>query len=94
MIDNPYFRSLYGHPLLPAGYNSAPNAGDELAGAGYNDACNPVYFDSFIGFGLLIITDEMLTAFKTEHRDLVIPRENDTIVFPHEPETLAIRRRA
>lgn len=82
------------HPLLPCGFNSAPNDGDEVDGAGYNEAVNPMLFDSFIGLEVLIITEEMLRFFETECPDLVVPCENDTIVFPREPETLVIRRSA
>lgn len=82
------------HPLLPCGFNSAPNDGDEVDGPGYNEASNPVLFDSFEALVVMIITEEMLLFFETDCPDLVVPCENDTIVFPREQETLVIRRRA
>lgn len=86
--------SYFGHPVLPAGFNADAVSGDEFNGAGTNEPVWPVLFDSFEALEALIITEEMLLFFETDCPDLVVPRENDTIVFPREPETLVIRRRA
>jgi hypothetical protein len=89
--DDP-FRSLYGHPLLPAGFNSAPNAGDEVDGAGLNTQQWPALVDSFEALEVLIITEEMLRFFETDCPDWVAPCENNTVVFPRGIQSVQIRR--
>jgi hypothetical protein len=79
------------HPILPAGYNSWENDGDEVDGSGVNETIAPVLFDSFVGLPVLVIDTEMLAAFDEECPDLVVARVNDQLVIPHELETLVIR---
>ena len=55
--------AYYGHPLLPAGFNSAPNDGDEIDGPGYNEPVWPEMFDSFISCDVVILTEEKLEVF-------------------------------
>jgi hypothetical protein len=75
MKDDPLL-SYFGHPRLPAGYNSWENDGDEINGAGVNEPIWPVLFDTFEGLEVLIITEEMLAVFDTACPDYVVPREN------------------
>ena len=91
MPDDPY-RSLYGHPLLPAGFNSAPNAGDEVDGAGLNMQQWPVLADSFEALEVLIITEEMLRFFETDCPDWIAPHDNNTVVFPRGSLTHQVRK--
>jgi hypothetical protein len=91
--DDP-FRSYFGHPILPAGFNSAPNDGDEVDGAGYNEPVWPMYAESFEALEVLIITEEMMSFFETECPDWVAPCENDTVTFPKGSRTYQIRKRA
>lgn len=78
------------HPVLPTGYDSTENNGDELNGAGVNEAVWPALFDSFIGLAPLIVTDEMADAFDG-CADYVVPCENSTVMIPYEPDTVVIR---
>jgi len=48
------------HPILPAGYNEDPNAGDELNGAGTNEAIWPVFIDTFTPMEVFLINEDML----------------------------------
>jgi len=88
------FRPYFGHPLLPAGYNSAPNDGDYVDGPGYNEPIWPELFDTFIGMEVMFITEEMMDIFKTGCPDYVAPCVPNTITFPTEVRTQVIRRRA
>ncbi|HEU0042795.1 MAG TPA: hypothetical protein VFQ15_10630 [Jiangellaceae bacterium] len=82
------------HPILPAGYNEDPNAGDELNGAGTNEAIWPVFINTFTPMEVFLINEDMLEVFETGCPDYVVPGVNRTIVFPCEFSELVIRRRA
>jgi hypothetical protein len=71
------------------GYNSATNNVDEVDGAGVNEPIWPVLFDTFIALTPLIINAAMLDAFDG-CADITIAAGNNTIVIPHEPETIMI----
>lgn len=88
------FLTFFGHPILPTGYNSAPNDGDEVDGAGYNEPVWPVRFDTFEAMKTMFITDEMREFFETACPDYIAPCVPNTIVFPTEERELDIRRRA
>jgi hypothetical protein len=91
-VSDPWL-SYFGHPLLPAGYNSAAINGDEFDGAGVNERISPVLFDTFIGLEILIITADMLEVFEG-CADLIIASQNNVINFPEEVRTVEIRKRA
>ena len=78
------------HPLLPCGYNSTENNGDELNGAGVNEAVWPDLFNSFVGLAPIIMEDELLAAFNT-CPDYVVGSENRLLVIPPERDTMVIR---
>jgi hypothetical protein len=71
------------------GYNSTTNNDDEVDGAGVNEPIWPVLFDTFSAKTLLIISAGMLEAFDG-CADITISAVNDTVVVPHEPETIMI----
>ena len=71
--------AYYGQPILPAGFNSAPNDGDEVDGAGYNEPVWPYLFDSFVPLEVLIVTPEMLGVFDG-CPDYMVPSELSLIV--------------
>ena len=77
------------HPFLPCGYNSDPNNGDEVDGAGTNWRVSPVLTDVLVAGFPLIITPEMLAVFN-ECPDLVIDCELDTIVIPAQDDVVEI----
>lgn len=62
MPDDPLL-SHYGHPILPCGYNSWEDDGDEVNGSGVNEPIWPTLTDLFIALEVLIITPEMLEVF-------------------------------
>jgi len=93
-MANDVFLNYFGHPILPCGYNSAPNDGDEVDGAGYNEPIWPGLFDTFVGLETMFITDEMMEIFETGCPDYVAPCQPNTITFPQEVRTQQIRRRA
>lgn len=64
--------SWLGHPVLPAGLNADDLNGDDYDGAGTNWPIWPTLFDTFVGFQVLIITDEMLDAFDNLCADYVL----------------------
>ena len=80
------------HPTMPAGYNSWENNGDEVDGGGVNEAVWPVLFDTFESHPAVIFTEEMVAAFD-DCPDFTVPAVRDTIVVPHENETLVVRGR-
>lgn len=90
------------HPYLFAGFNTAPNNGDEVDGPGLaffppgtlgGTGVSPAWVCTTETPEILIITMEMLAIFD-DCADLVIPCEPDTVVFPREVETLVIRGNA
>jgi hypothetical protein len=91
-VSNDPNLSFYGHPVLPAGYNSWENNGDEIDGAGVNEPVWPAYFVSFETRDLMIINADLLQIFEDGCPDYVVPAVQDTIVFPREVETLVLRR--
>jgi len=90
IADDPY-RSYFGHPYLPAGYDSMSIGTDEVNAPGENWPVWPVYYDTFIGLSVVIMTDSMQQVFDTGCPDLIVPCENWTTVLPHEEHTLVIR---
>lgn len=87
-MRDPYL-TYFGHPVLPAGYNSAPNDGDELDGAGYNEPEWPYLFDSFIPLEVLIITDDMMDVFDG-CPDYVAPFVTRDIPIDPQPNVLVL----
>ena len=94
--------SFYGQPILPAGYNSAPNDGDEVHGAGYNEPVWPVLFDSFEPLAPIILTEEMIEVFD-DCADYVVPArvriieiaaEKSLLVVPAESRSMTARAQA
>jgi hypothetical protein len=77
--------SYYGHPILPAGYNSWENDGDDINGPGVNEPVWPYLFDSFIPLEVLIITPEMMEIFDG-CADYVVPGMVRDIPVPSEPQ--------
>lgn len=80
--------------ILPAGYNSWENNGDEVDGPGANEPIWPMLFDTFFPLGPFILTDEMTSFFDTQCPDYVVPCENNTIVISPEFSVLVIREAA
>jgi hypothetical protein len=78
--------SYYGHPVLPAGYNSWELNGDELNGAGANEPTWPYLLDAFIPLEVLIITPEMLDVFDG-CPDFVAPCEPNLVMVPVQQTT-------
>lgn len=91
MPDDP-FHLLDINPILPAGYNSAPLAGDELNAAGYNEPIWPEYFATFESLPGLFLTPDMLAWFENACPDVVIRRIDDTVVVPRETRTMNVRK--
>jgi hypothetical protein len=89
VIDDP-FLSYYGHPVLPCGYNSAPMSGDEFNGAGFNERVSPMLYSTFIGFEILIITEEMLEVFEG-CADYTVPCENTVFMIPDTVREVVVR---
>jgi hypothetical protein len=71
------------------GYNSTTNNDDEVDGPGVNEPIWPVLFDTFAPRAILIVDAGMMEGFD-DCADLTIGHVNDTIVIPHEPETIMI----
>lgn len=92
MID-PWL-SYFGHPILPAGYNSWENDGDEIDGAGVNEPIWPEFYDTVVIYGPIVLTSDMLGLFDTECPDYIPPCQDDTVTLPAEFETLVIGRAA
>lgn len=88
-----YYDSLYGHPVLPTGYNSTDNDGDEVDGPGVNGPIIPIYADTFEPLVVMIITEEMLEVFDG-CADYVVAPVNDTVVIRPVNDTMVIRRAA
>ena len=88
------FLNYYGHPLLPTGYNSWENDGDEVNGPGVNEPIWPMLFDTFMPLKVMFITDEMMDIFETGCPDYIAPCVPNTIVFPTEIRTQIMRRTA
>lgn len=90
IADDPY-RSYFGHPYLPAGYNSMAIGTDEVNAPGENWPVWPVYYDTFIGLEVVIMSDDMMQIFETGCPDYVVAYENSTSVLPREERTYVIR---
>lgn len=94
---------MSGHPDLFAGFNTAPNNGDEVDGPGLamfppgenaGMGSSPNWFSSLTTFEVLILTEELMSIFDSGCADLVIRGDPNTVVFPPEVETLVIREKA
>jgi len=83
---------IFLNPILPAGYNSAPFAGEELNSPGYNEPIWPEYFGTFESLPGLILTAEMVAWFTTACPDVVISPIDNTVVFPPEIREIKIRK--
>ncbi len=86
-----YWDDFYGHPVLPTGYNSTENDGDEIDGAGVNDSIIPVWTDMFVPLTVLVITDDMMAVFDG-CADYVVPCQNNVITFRREVRTQVMRQ--
>lgn len=93
MPDDPLL-NIYGHPLLPAGFNEDPIAGDEVDGAGTNEAIWPELFISYVGFLPLLLQQEDIDRFGELCPDYVVACVDDTLRIADEVDELVIRRRA
>ena len=71
------------------GYNSWENNGDEVDGPGVNEPVWPVLFDTFLALTPLILNSAMLAAFD-DCPDITVQGLNNTVVIPHEPDTIMI----
>lgn len=119
IADDPY-RSFFGHPYLPAGYDSMAIGAEEVNAPGENWSVWSVYYDTFVGFHAVIITDAMMEVFVSGCPDYVtapdiwaltitpidqtitiktdywgeqtVPTQNNVITFPHEAQTLEVRK--
>ena len=88
MID-PWL-SYFGHPVLPAGYDSWEHAGDEINGSGVNEPVWPQLFDTFVALEVLIITEDMMEIFETGCPDLTLPFDRWEIAMPGENNVVVI----
>ena len=93
MPSDPFF-PVYGHPLLPAGFNEDPIAGDEVDGAGTNEPIWPEYFVATVCFAPLLLDEEDMDRFGETCADYIVACTDDTLRLPSEFEVLQIRRRA
>ena len=84
--------SYYGHPILPAGYNSWDINGDELNGSGVNEPMSPTWVDLFIPLDVLIITPEMLDVFEG-CADYTVPYAANELSVPAEYMILTLPAR-
>ena len=75
------FRSYYGHPILPAGYDSWEINGTEFNSAGANEPVWPDLFDSFESQEIMIITQEMLDYFVTGCPDLIVAPVDNVVML-------------
>ena len=81
------------HPDLYAGYNTAPNNGDEVDGAGVNyPPVSPQWVSVMTPRTILIMTEEMLEVFDG-CADYTARKQGDTVVIPREFEVLTIREK-
>ncbi len=87
-----YYDRFYGHPQLPAGYNSDPIDGDEVDGAGTNWAIEPLWTDTFLSYPLVLITPDMLEIFETGCPDYVVQRVDNVYTLPAEVRTHTVPR--
>lgn len=81
-------------PLMPTGLNSTVVSGDEFNGGGVNDELWTYLFDSSTVFKPIVITDELINNFETDHADVVIRDPAWQINIPREFEILTVRQRA
>ena len=86
------FLSHFGHPILPAGFNTATMNGDDVNGPGLNEPVWPQLFDTFVPMEILIITEEMLEVFEG-CADYVVPCQNNVIAFPTEMREIVMPKR-
>ena len=82
-------RNFYGHPFLPAGYDSTAIGCDEVDGPGLNEPIWPVLFDTFEGLSPVIITDEMMEVFDG-CADYIVAADLWRSVFPAEERTFMV----
>jgi hypothetical protein len=82
--------SYFGHPKLPAGYNSWEHDGDDINGSGVNEPVWPQLFDTFVALEVLIITEDMMDIFETGCPDLIIPYDKWEIGLPGEVRVVAV----
>lgn len=80
------------HPDLFAGFNTAPNNGDEVDGAGLNyPPVSPHWVLTTTQIEILIITEEMFSFFVTGCPDVIIRGQPNTVVFPRGRRALVMR---
>ena len=87
------FLSYFGHPVLPCGYNDDPIDGFEVDSPGNNWAIWPALYDTFIGFGVLVITEDMLRVFIDACPDFAPDYENPVYTLSHDDQVHEISSR-
>jgi len=83
--------AYFGHPILPAGFNSWDINGDEVDGAGVNEPVWPYLFDTFVALNPFILSTDMVAVFDG-CPDYCVPCTDDTVTFPCDPEVIKVRR--
>lgn len=78
-------------PALPSGWNSAAFACDEFNGAGVNEPVWPDLFDTVDVFPPTVL-DERDFAIFDGCPDLSVRWESNTMVVPHEPNVMCVKR--
>jgi hypothetical protein len=79
------------HPILPCGYNSWENDGDEVDGAGVNQGITPPLLVATEFYPPTIVTADMLNFFIDGCPDYVPPCVDDTVVVAPVNETYVVR---
>lgn len=79
------------HPKLYAGFNSDDHNGDEYDGPGTNWARWPKLFDTFEPKQPIVIDSDMMSVFDG-CPDLVVPCQDNTIVFPQEVREQTLKK--
>jgi hypothetical protein len=82
--------SYFGHPKLPAGYDSWDHNGDDINGAGVNEPVWPQLFDTFFALEVVIVTEEMMEIFVTGCPDYVVRCDRWQISMPAADSTILI----
>jgi len=77
------------HPIMPAGYDSWENNGDELNGGGVNEPIWPVYFDAFEGLSVLVLTPVLVDSFN-DCPDWIIGTAGNVVAIPDDVPVLMI----
>ena len=76
-------------PIMPAGYNSWENDGDEVDGGGVNEPIWPEYFDAFVGLPVLVLTSVMVDVFN-DCPDFTIGAARNVLAVPDDVPVLLV----